>query len=306
MNSPLQKTEKLDYGRPLKIYFSNFWSGIGDSDFFSFVLERTLTHGFTTVFDAASSDLCFSSVFGGEKTDANRTICFIGENRRPDLRAARFSLSFETDSWNGRNFYLPLWMLYVRWPGMDFLPRPVVHHHGTDAPVPVSELVARRNIDGNRRKQKFCAMICSNPETLRLNLFNELSRYKPVDGYGPAFGGAVLLPKSEILKDYKFCLCPENSYYPGYVTEKLIQSWAAGTVPIYFGALPSIGMFNRQAFVHYSEPFDINKTLATIIALDSLDALYDTTYAEPLLISEPRIDPLLDYLRHAILSIVID
>ena len=42
--------------------------------------------------------------------------------------------------------------------------------------------------------------------------------------------------KNEVLKQYRFCYCYENSQIPGYITEKIFACFKAGCVPIYFGA----------------------------------------------------------------------
>jgi len=41
--------------------------------------------------------------------------------------------------------------------------------------------------------------------------------------------------KIETISNYKFCICAENVEYDGYVTEKIIDCFIAGTIPIYFG-----------------------------------------------------------------------
>ncbi len=41
--------------------------------------------------------------------------------------------------------------------------------------------------------------------------------------------------KQEILKKYNFVLAFENSNFPGYITEKIIDAFKAGTVPLYWG-----------------------------------------------------------------------
>ena len=41
--------------------------------------------------------------------------------------------------------------------------------------------------------------------------------------------------KLSYLRDYRFNLTPENSNDPYYCTEKLMEAFQAGTVPIYFG-----------------------------------------------------------------------
>lgn len=42
--------------------------------------------------------------------------------------------------------------------------------------------------------------------------------------------------KIETLSQYKYALCFENVSQPGYITEKIIDCFVAGTVPIYMGA----------------------------------------------------------------------
>lgn len=48
--------------------------------------------------------------------------------------------------------------------------------------------------------------------------------------------------KIETISNYKFSICFENTAYPGYVTEKIIDCYMAGVIPIYLGA-PDIGKF---------------------------------------------------------------
>jgi hypothetical protein len=42
--------------------------------------------------------------------------------------------------------------------------------------------------------------------------------------------------KIDTISNFKYCLCYENMKYPGYITEKIIDAFVAGTVPIYLGA----------------------------------------------------------------------
>ena len=38
--------------------------------------------------------------------------------------------------------------------------------------------------------------------------------------------------KKDLIKNYKFSFCPENSIYPGYVTEKIPEVYASKSIPI--------------------------------------------------------------------------
>ncbi len=55
--------------------------------------------------------------------------------------------------------------------------------------------------------------------------------------------------KHELLSRYKFVIAYENTAYPGYVTEKVIDAMVAGSVPVYMGA-PDVGdQLPAEAFI---------------------------------------------------------
>jgi hypothetical protein len=68
--------------------------------------------------------------------------------------------------------------------------------------------------------------------------------------------------KVRTTSQYKFALCFENVTYPGYVTEKIFDCIAAGSIPVYLGA-PDIGGF---------VPPDVFVNAADFDSWDSLDA----------------------------------
>lgn len=39
-------------------------------------------------------------------------------------------------------------------------------------------------------------------------------------------------PLLDVFKEYHFVLCPENKRKPGYVTEKIVQAFASGSIPV--------------------------------------------------------------------------
>jgi len=64
----------------------------------------------------------------------------------------------------------------------------------------------------------------------------------PIDLFGKDFKGRRLHKKIDGLRDYAFSVAVENAQRDYYFTEKLIDCFATGTVPIYYGC-PSIGNF---------------------------------------------------------------
>ena len=277
-----------------KVCVVNFWDGAFDGDFFEFFF-RTAFDGIEYVDSPHDADAVISSVFGHTQTDPAKTIMYIGENVRPSYIGYNHSLSFDYDTYGGRNFRLPLWWSRLAWDGFEQKPRKQnSHNHGYEDLISIDSLTNGRTLDLSQ-KTKFCAMIAGNPEGLRINLYNSLHKYKPVDGYGLMFGNSLRQSKFDILPEYKFCLCPENSVYDGYVTEKLIDAYAGGTVPIYGGDISVSEDFNHNAFLNYQEIKDMEKFVEHVSFFDRNTEAYRSVYERPLLDETPSLDDAIQF-----------
>jgi hypothetical protein len=279
-----------------KICVVNFWEGAFDGDF--------LDYFFTICFDGVTytdnpheADLVVTSVFGNVHTDPAKTLAFIGENVRPSFINYSHSLSFDYDSYGGRNHRLPLWYGRLAWDGFVQQPRKQnSYNHGYEPLIDIESLTKPRKLDWSK-KTNFCAMVAGNPEGLRVNLYNSISRYKPVHGYGNMFGRALRASKFDLLEDYKFCLCPENSVYDGYVTEKLIDAYAGGTIPIYSGTMSVDCDFHEGAYLNYMNTKDMDWFVTTIQAIDESKEIYEDMYNRPLLWEAPSLDNAIAFVR---------
>ncbi|CAB9527238.1 Glycosyltransferase family 10 (fucosyltransferase) [Seminavis robusta] len=56
----------------------------------------------------------------------------------------------------------------------------------------------------------------------------------------------------ELYQNYKYCLVMENKVYPGYITEKILNSYLGGCVPIYYGTKEIFDIFHKDSFVFYN------------------------------------------------------
>ena len=281
----------------MKVCIVDFWEDAFEGDFFEYFFKTALGD-YERITNPYMADVVIKSVFGNTPSDPKKTIMYIGENVRPSFVSYNHSLSFDRDSYGGRNHRLPLWYARLAWDGFQEKPRRVgSNNHGFESLIDIKSLMRPRKLDMTG-KDKFCALIAGNPEGLRINLFNSISKYKQVDGYGNMFGRALRQSKFDLLKEYKFCLCPENSIYDGYVTEKLVDAYAGGCVPIYSGAIDD--EFNGFAFFNYqdrSEIEDMDDLVQTIKKWDTDDVLYRGTYEEPLLNEEPKLDDAIQFVR---------
>ena len=105
-------------------------------------------------------------------------------------------------------------------------------------------------------------MISSNKEMceghrLRLEWVDRIG--DQVDLYGRGFN--EIENKEDGLCDYMFSVAIENGQYKTYFTEKLLDCFATGTIPVYLGA-PDIGnYFNKDGIIDLSDEFDISEDL---------------------------------------------
>ena len=219
------------------------------------------------------------SVNGKRYLDYNCVRIFVtGENLVPEFNLCDYAVGFEHMSFGDRFFRLPIyfWELYRK----DF-----------DALLQDRSALA----GSNPEKRDFCGIVASNnyfADPMRENFFNELSRYKHVASGGRAFNNIGMpdgVPnKTEFLKNYKFSIAYENSGYPGYCTEKLMQAFAAGNVPIYWGDPTAVEQFNEKAFINCCG-LTIDEAVAKVKEVDNDDQLYLQMLSEkPLLDDQLR------------------
>ena len=280
----------------MKLCVVNFWEGAFDGDFFDFFF-RSCFADLTYTTNPHEADLVVTSVFGNVQTDPAKTLSYIGENIRPSYIGYSHSLSFDYDTYGGRNHRLPLWYSRLAWDGFEQKKRKLnAQNHGYEPLIDIKSLMRPRKLDMTK-KDKFCALIAGNPEGLRINLFHSISKYKQVDGYGNMFGRSLRNSKFDILPDYKFCLCPENSIYDGYITEKLLDAYAGGTIPIYSGTVSVIDDFNEAAFLSYQDYPNLDHFIDLIKRIDQDDYTYQRIYEQPLLCQEPKLNDAIAFVR---------
>lgn len=110
-----------------------------------------------------------------------------------------------------------------------------------------------------KNKQKRISMITSAKNfcpghTSRLQFL--IDNQDHLDLYGIGFRE---IPKKEDgLRNYMFSVAHENATYPGYFTEKILDCFASGTIPIYRGD-PEIGkVFNTDGIVFIDDNLNLN------------------------------------------------
>ena len=86
--------------------------------------------------------------------------------------------------------------------------------------------------------------------------------------------GGPVKDKMTFLREYKFNIAFENSVSPGYTTEKIIDVYAAQTLPIYYGNPTVETDFCLDSMVRVKDEADIECAIEEIIRLDNDDDAY--------------------------------
>jgi len=85
------------------------------------------------------------------------------------------------------------------------------------------------------------------------------------------------------MSNYKFCLAFENSSYPGYTTEKLLNALIANTIPVYWGNPLVEKDFNNKAFINCHSYQDFNEAIKIVKEVDIDNYRYQSFLREPYL-----------------------
>jgi hypothetical protein len=127
-------------------------------------------------------------------------------------------------------------------------------------------------------KTKMVSMISSGKSFCPGHVYRnqKLEEFKkinyPIDYYGRMFN--PFEKKEDVLNDYYFSITIENEKYSNYYTEKLMDCFATGTIPIYHGTPELSTMFNSDGVILLDNNFDIN-TLSSDLYFSKMDAIKD-------------------------------
>lgn len=229
---------------------------------------KILREEFGEVQESDEPDFLFYSVFGYEhlKYDCVR-IFWTGENIQPDFNICDYAIGFSYMTYEDRYKRIPLYYFYLD----DYKKAKEKHH------------IAEEEI---ARKKKFCNFVYSNgnasPE--REEFFDLLSEYKVVDSGGKYRNniGETVQDKYNFQKEYKFSIAFENSSTSGYTTEKILQAFSAGTIPIYWGNPNVATDFNEKAFINCHNYSSFSEVVQLVKRIDEDDELFKRYLREPI------------------------
>ena len=229
-----------------------------DDNYFTRVLRAGGWRVNTVTRPQDNPDYVICCGFGKQYLDFScARIQFSGEDSWPDLNVFDYSIGFPLLQYGDRYLRLPLYAMRDSW-------APALAKHT----LPDRDFLARK---------KFCNFVVSNDFSAERNaFFEEFSARCPIDSggsYRNNIGGPVA-DKLAFQRQYRFSIAYENSRDPGYVTEKIVDAFAAGTVPIYWGDPLIKQEFNPDSFVCADDYPDNAALIDAIEAIDQDQELF--------------------------------
>jgi Glycosyltransferase family 10 (fucosyltransferase) C-term/Alpha-(1,3)-fucosyltransferase FucT N-terminal domain len=228
------------------------------------------------------------------------TLFQTGENLRHNHIACDYALSFDLAVDSPNHLRFPYWMEMMDW-----------HHEGVTGNsnprfgrlLSIDKLMQPLGSDFLTRPQH-AAIFASHLREPRETLYKALSKVMPVHGYGPYFDANTAhhstsnITKLEVLQNYAFNLCPENSLYPGYYTEKIPEAFMAGCLPVTW-ADSNVGIdFNAAAILNLA-PLMI-KNFEDILNLLTSKVLINSCTNQPLFNYKPTLLKHVKYIKNII------
>lgn len=198
-------------------------------------------------------------------------IFYTGENRRPENYDCHYAISFDHNfaKWHYR---LPLFVIYM-W-ALEAI-------HKTEYKY---DYIFKPKVSP---KTDFCSFVVSNSGCKERNeFFEKLNAIKRVDSAGKHLNNTGLTlageqDKIDFLSSRKFNIAFEPYSHPGYITEKILHAFYAGTVPIYWGSRTATIDFNPLAFINVHNFASFDEAIEYVLKVDADEDLYNAIVQQP-------------------------
>lgn len=223
----------------IKIYFSDFWPHFDPvkSPFY-----RILSKSYDISISKDNPDILFYSTEGqGYLSFRCLRVFYTREQVCPDFDLADYSLGYERITFGNRYIRFPYYLYYLI--ENDYLDR-------------FDEIRFSNQL---KAKKPLASFVYSNSKATldRKIIFNKLSNDFEIVSGGRFKNnlGYFVDNKLEFESEFQYSIALENAIYEDYISEKIIDSYLAGSIPIYIGS-PNIEMdFKSNTFINLTERY---------------------------------------------------
>lgn len=239
----------------IRIAYINFWVDPKNDSYLTQFISENIGSVELVRFNE-NPDLLIASCFGDINrvlhTRAKKKMFYYGENlinyppyNNDQLLHRTFDLVVGFKSSKG-HIRFPLWLIYY----------PYYNYNADDNVLKYVQAEYDRNMQTD--KTIFATHVARHDRNgLRSLICNEVQKYGKVM-YPGAFRnntnriGLSSKDKIDYISHSTFNICPENSSFEGYCTEKIFQAFEGGTIPLYWGIdSPEPGIIHTNKYCFY-------------------------------------------------------
>ena len=252
----------------ITVAYLNFWEDPTNDSYFTKFISHNIGE-IKLVNPYENPDILITSVFGEIsnviKCNAKCKIFYYGENlnrfppyNNDNLLENTFDLiiGFRYTNLDKKLLRFPLWLMYY-----DFYTTEnnnITNNNITNNNI-LTYIESKYKENIKKNKTIFASLIARHDrEGQRTKICNSLSKYESKYGnimYPGNFRnntnniGLSCQDKNNYISQGIYNICPENSVYEGYFTEKIFQAFEGGTIPIYWAIdLPEKGLINENKY----------------------------------------------------------
>jgi hypothetical protein len=246
--------------------------------YFQNIIRTTLDVDVIMVVDNSPVDLEICLYAAVAKSHSRKRVVLVGE---PVKVIGQTVHSFRIGSLAGGQRY-DGYVISGCVPGENFWPYGAWCNPGIGSP---EDITRERNVRVKLPKTRFCSVVrFSSDNTVRNTLIEMLGKYKTIDSAGkwnnnmPNGWTVPGIHNSNSIRKFfssgKFVLTCENSQMDEYITEKLMNGFRSGSIPIYWGSPIINTIFNPKAFINVSDYASLDEVVERIKYLDTHDDEY--------------------------------
>lgn len=269
----------INMAKTIKLRFVDFWECFNEQN--NAFLDALKGHFDVVLCD--DPDYIIYSVFGKNHLmyDCIR-IFFTGECMTPDFNECDYAIGFDHLQFGDRYARVPLYS--------------TLRYKSSYDSLASRKIMTKEDISG----RGFCSFVVSNGNApaKRDEFFNQLSQYKHVASGGRHLNnvGGPVADKNAFVSQFKFNIAFENSSHDGYVTEKIVDAFVAGVVPIYYGDPRVVEDFNPKAFINVLDYPSFEAAIERVKEIDADDDQYLQMLNEPCVQPNADVTSLDDFL----------
>ncbi len=257
----------------ITLSYINFWDGSDNDIYFTPFMKENFGN-IKIVHFSENPDLLISSVFGNiDKIKSIKAKCkmfYYGENlnyfpqyNNDCILNETFDIivGFKKTDYSKKQIRFPLWLLYHGYYKWD------------DNNNILSYIQSKYNENINKEKTLFATLVASHDNGgQRTVIADEVQKYGKIMYPGLFRKNTSVFKicndKINYVSKGLFNICPENSLYEGYFTEKIFQAFEAGTIPIYWAINnpePNIINKNKYCFCNIENEDILSENIKDVV-----------------------------------------